>query len=235
MARHATTPELKQRLDSAMETVTHALEASKRIMHNLRPAILEQGLVAALQWMANRFERRTGVACVFRTSHDNPKLPAGVPLVAYRTAQEALTNIERHAGASHIEISLTGAQRAVTLRIADDGHGFDTDSIAVHPKRGIGLRNMMERMEAIGGQFSISSSPAGTVLLAHILLVDDHPLVRDVLRARLEAVPQFEVVAEAGGAQEALEQARHCTVDLVLMDINMRGGNGIEATARFSE
>jgi|EP01034_Spumella_vulgaris_P042756 DNA-binding NarL/FixJ family response regulator len=68
-----------------------------------------------------------------------------------------------------------------------------------------------------------------------ILLVDDHPLVRDGLRARLEAVPQFEVVAEAGGAQEALEQARHCTVDLVLMDINMRGGNGIEATARFSE
>lgn len=68
-----------------------------------------------------------------------------------------------------------------------------------------------------------------------ILLVDDHPLVRDGLRARLEAVPQFEVVAEAGGAQEALEQARHGNVDLVLMDINMRGGNGIEATAQFSE
>jgi DNA-binding NarL/FixJ family response regulator len=68
-----------------------------------------------------------------------------------------------------------------------------------------------------------------------ILLVDDHPLVRDGLRARLEAMPQFEVVAEAGGAQEALEQARHCDIDLVLMDINMRGGNGIEATAQFSE
>jgi DNA-binding NarL/FixJ family response regulator len=66
-----------------------------------------------------------------------------------------------------------------------------------------------------------------------ILLVDDHPLVRDGLRARLEAVPQFDVVAEAGGAQEALEQARLCSVDLVLMDINMRGGNGIEATAQF--
>jgi DNA-binding NarL/FixJ family response regulator len=68
-----------------------------------------------------------------------------------------------------------------------------------------------------------------------ILLVDDHPLVRDGLRARLEAMPQFDVVAEAGGAQEALEQARHCDIDLVLMDINMRGGNGIEATAQFSE
>jgi DNA-binding NarL/FixJ family response regulator len=68
-----------------------------------------------------------------------------------------------------------------------------------------------------------------------ILLVDDHPLVRDGLRARLEAVPQFKVVAEAAGVQEALDQARQCAVDLVLMDINLRGGNGIDATARFSE
>ncbi len=66
-----------------------------------------------------------------------------------------------------------------------------------------------------------------------ILLVDDHPLVRDGLRARLEAMPQFEVVAEAGGAAEALEQAGRCDIDLVLMDINMRGANGIEATAQF--
>ncbi|WP_256077692.1 response regulator transcription factor [Massilia sp. YIM B04103] len=68
-----------------------------------------------------------------------------------------------------------------------------------------------------------------------ILLVDDHPLVRDGLRARLEAMPQFDVVAEAGGAAEALEQASVQTPDLVLMDINMRGVNGIEATAQFRE
>jgi len=68
-----------------------------------------------------------------------------------------------------------------------------------------------------------------------ILLVDDHPLVRDGLRARLEAMPQFEVVGEAGSAGEALEGARAHQPDLVLMDINMRGVNGIEATARFRE
>lgn len=68
-----------------------------------------------------------------------------------------------------------------------------------------------------------------------ILLVDDHPLVRDGLRARLEAMPQFEVVAEADGAAEALEQAARHPVDLVLMDINMRGANGIEATAQFKQ
>ncbi|WEF35472.1 response regulator [Pseudoduganella chitinolytica] len=68
-----------------------------------------------------------------------------------------------------------------------------------------------------------------------ILLVDDHPLVRDGLRARLEAVPAFEVVGEAGSADEALEVAHAHAPDLVLMDINMRGKNGIEATAAFRE
>jgi DNA-binding NarL/FixJ family response regulator len=66
-----------------------------------------------------------------------------------------------------------------------------------------------------------------------ILLVDDHPLVRDGLRARLEAMGQFEVVGEAGSAAEALDEAARSAPDLVLMDINMRGTNGIEATAQF--
>jgi DNA-binding NarL/FixJ family response regulator len=68
--------------------------------------------------------------------------------------------------------------------------------------------------------------------LIRILLADDHPLVRDGLRARLEAVPHLQVVAEAGTGAEALERA--ADADLVLMDINMRGGSGIEATAQVT-
>jgi DNA-binding NarL/FixJ family response regulator len=67
----------------------------------------------------------------------------------------------------------------------------------------------------------------------HILLVDDHPLVRDGLRARLEAIPHFAVVAEAGSADEALHHAATRTIDLALMDINLNGMNGIELTARL--
>ncbi|BDT58379.1 DNA-binding response regulator [Massilia varians] len=66
-----------------------------------------------------------------------------------------------------------------------------------------------------------------------ILLVDDHPLVRDGLRARLEAAPRLRVVGEAGSGQEAIAQAGACRPDLVLMDVNMKGGSGIEATARL--
>ena len=69
----------------------------------------------------------------------------------------------------------------------------------------------------------------------HILLVDDHPLVRDGLRARLETIPHFTVVAEAGNASEALELADKQNIDLALMDINLAGGmNGIELTGRFN-
>ena len=68
----------------------------------------------------------------------------------------------------------------------------------------------------------------------HIMLVDDHPLVRDGLRARLEAVPHFRVVAEADSGAEVLALAGGTRIDLVLMDITMRDGSGIEATARLT-
>ncbi|MDB5765658.1 MAG: two component transcriptional regulator, LuxR family [Collimonas fungivorans] len=70
--------------------------------------------------------------------------------------------------------------------------------------------------------------------ITKIMLVDDHPLVRDGLRARLEAVPGFAIVAEAGSADEALQRAGEQAIDLVLMDINLRGSsNGIDLTAQF--
>lgn len=68
-----------------------------------------------------------------------------------------------------------------------------------------------------------------------LLLVDDHPLVRDGVRVRLEAVPHFEVVGEAGDAEAALEAARTLAPDLALMDIGMRGMNGIALTEKFAE
>lgn len=68
----------------------------------------------------------------------------------------------------------------------------------------------------------------------HIMIVDDHPLVRDGLRARLESIPQFDVVAEAGNAAEAHEHAKNTEIDLVLMDINLAGANGIEVTRQLN-
>jgi len=174
MARHSDTPELLARINSATETVTLAIEASQRIMHNLRPAILEQGLVAALQWMAARFERRTGVACVLRTppsltpalSH----LPGGVPLVAYRTAQEALTNITKHAQASRVEIDLSLAGGVLSLEVSDNGRGLSQEDLA--KARSFGIRGLHERAGTVNGWVDLSSGPGGTTLILSVPLHD---------------------------------------------------------------
>ena len=76
-------------------------------------------------------------------------------------------------------------------------------------------------------------SDVATVPPVHIMLVDDHPLVRDGLRARLETAPHFRVVAEATCGSEALARAETGGIDLVLMDINMPGGSGLDATAQL--
>ena len=170
MARHSNSAELLARLNSAQETVSLAIESSQRIMHNLRPAILEQGLLAALQWMAARFERRTGVSCQLRTPQAVPPLPSGVPLVAYRTAQEALTNITKHAQASRVEIDLSMAGGVLSLEISDNGCGLSPDDLA--KARSFGIRGLHERAGTVGGWVDLSSGAGGTTLILSIPLQD---------------------------------------------------------------
>jgi two-component system NarL family sensor kinase len=98
------------------------------------------------------------------------RLPQVVGTVLFRIAQEALTNIERHADAHRISLSLERRRHELALAIEDDGAGFDTEDVAVHPQRGIGLRNMMERLDAIGGHLDIASSAAGTTVCASVEL-----------------------------------------------------------------
>jgi signal transduction histidine kinase len=164
--RHSDSEEIGQRARSALEVVTHAIEASKRIMHNLHPAILEQGLVAALQWMASRFEKRTGIACTFRTSHESLQLPAGVPLVAYRTAQEALTNITKHANATRVSMDLSLASGFLSLEVSDNGVGLSESDLA--KARSFGIRGLHERASTVGGWVDLSSGGQGTTLILSI-------------------------------------------------------------------
>ena len=166
IGRHVESPEVQQRLSAALETVAHAVEASQRIMHNLRPAILEQGLVAALQWMAGRFGKREGLVCNFRSSHDNLQLPTGVPLVVYRFAQEALTNVSKHARATKVLIDLSLSGGVLSLEVSDNGRGLGADDAT--KAGGFGLRGLHERARHVGGWVEVSSSTAGTVLLLSV-------------------------------------------------------------------
>ena len=168
IARHSSSPQIVSRVQSAIETVTHAVESSQRIMHNLRPAILEQGLAAALHWIALRFERRTGVECQIRLPKQPLELPTGVPLVAYRTAQEALTNISKHAQATRVRIDLSLAGGVLSLEISDNGRGLSQEDLA--KARSFGIRGLHERATTVGGWIDLSSGSQGTTLILSVPL-----------------------------------------------------------------
>lgn len=168
LRRHAGSDTMQQRAVGALELLTHAIDASKRIMHNLRPAILEQGLVPALQWMAGNFERRTGIACRLHSPPDSPALPPGVPLVAYRTAQEALTNVSKHARATRVEMELSLGAGVLSLEVADNGRGMtEADRAKAHS---FGLRGLQERADTVGGWIDLASRPGGTSLILSVPL-----------------------------------------------------------------
>ncbi|OYO25735.1 cache domain-containing protein [Janthinobacterium sp. PC23-8] len=157
--------------ERAAEQLNKVLGEVRRISHNLRPAILDDlGLGAALDHLVHEYNDSSRAQAGFAASPPGAGegLPDMVNTVLFRIAQEALTNSERHAHASTVAVSLREAQGAVELRIEDNGGGFDADGIALHPQRGIGLRNMTERMEAIGGSLHIASSASGTVVLARL-------------------------------------------------------------------
>ena len=166
--RHSQSPAVQQRVAGALETVTHAIEASQRVMHNLRPAILEQGLVPALQWMAQRFAKRTGIECAFSTSHEKLRLPPGVPLVAYRSAQEALTNVSKHAMAQRVEISLSLSAGVLLLEISDNGCGLAPLDLV--KARSFGIRGLHERASTVGGWIDLTSNRSGTTLILSVPL-----------------------------------------------------------------
>jgi signal transduction histidine kinase len=166
--RHAEPGPLQQRAAAGLELLTHAIDASKRVMHNLRPSILDEGLVPALQWMARNFERRTGIECQLHTSDDQPALPAGVPLVAYRFAQEALTNVSKHAQASRVVVELQTGAGVLQLEVADNGRGITEADRA--KARSFGLRGLQERAATVGGWVDVSSRPGATALILSVPL-----------------------------------------------------------------
>jgi signal transduction histidine kinase len=150
----------------------HAMGASQRIMMNLRPAILDQGLLAALQWLSESFHTRTGIKATVQANHASIQTNQAIALTAYRTAQEALTNASKHAQCSQVKIELSDAEGVLTLEISDNGQGISPEQL--QKPTAFGIRGLKERAKVVGGWLDISSQVGqGTSLILSIPLNQD--------------------------------------------------------------
>ncbi|MEM5316964.1 AAA family ATPase [Paraburkholderia sp. JHI869] len=154
--------ELVEQSEALTTLVDETMQVVRGVIASLRPAALDTGIVAALEWLAAGFNRSNRTVCQLRVHDEDIVVSEQRAIVLFRVAQEALTNVARHAGASEVIIMLEQTHGACVLEVRDDGLGFDPLTTR---KRSFGLAGMEERVLMLGGQFNVISSPgAGTVI-----------------------------------------------------------------------
>lgn len=150
-------PAVHEQIQSATRQIDTTIKAVRAIINDLRPAVLDLGLHAAVDWQAREFERRSGIACHVHIDHEEFKLDEQRATALFRIVQESLSNIMRHARASNVLIEIVRRDGCLLMKIVDDGIGLAPDS-AKKPNA-FGLTGIKERVHALGGTFSIENAP----------------------------------------------------------------------------
>jgi PAS domain S-box-containing protein len=151
-------PEASQRALTMCGLIDKNIEDVRGMAFRLRPGVLDDlGLVDALEWYTADFERRTEITCVFEHK-DVPGLNEGISTAAYRIAQEALTNVARHASAGRVDVALKSKNGLLTLAVIDDGKGFNAQDLTLESE-GLGVAGMRERATLVGGALEVHTQP----------------------------------------------------------------------------
>ncbi len=165
----------RRRLEDCIEIAETARESIQTLSRQLRPMILDDlGLSEALHWYAQSQSER--LQCRIQVRDPVPALSSTLETAVFRVVQEAINNAVRHGEATHIEIAVAVADGAVSLRIRDDGHGFDPDPRPDPRTPGQGLPGMRERARLLGGRLTITTRPnAGTLVEMQIPITEPPP------------------------------------------------------------
>jgi two-component system sensor histidine kinase UhpB len=158
--RREAPPELAEELAETGAVASRAMDELLTLARRLRPTMLDDlGLEAALASLVEEVDRGNEIQAAFESDGDLSTLPPETQLVAYRVAQEALTNAVQHGHAEHVRVRLNRTGEGLELRVADDGSGLDRELAAA----GLGIAGMRERALLVGGRLEIDSEPgAGT-------------------------------------------------------------------------
>ncbi|MFL5518129.1 MAG: PAS domain S-box protein, partial [Gemmatimonadales bacterium] len=150
--------ELAEWVQSIVQRIDGTIDSVRRIATDLRPSILDHlGLVAAIEWQAQEFQRRTSVTTAVRVSQPEITVDDILATAVFRMLQETLTNVARHAHATRVDIDLTVGDVDMTLHVRDDGRGITPAEIA--GGRSLGLVGLRERAIACGGMLFIEGTP----------------------------------------------------------------------------
>jgi PAS domain S-box-containing protein len=149
-------PALRDKIAVMVPGAERLIETTQAISSTMRPGVLDDlGLVAAIEWLAADFEKRTGLACIATLPATDIALDLGFAVAVFRIVQEALTNVIRHAKATRVEIRLRATEGELALEVEDDGRGITPQQIA--DPRSLGLFSMRERAAALGGTVDFRS------------------------------------------------------------------------------
>jgi signal transduction histidine kinase len=163
---------LERKITSTQRLVEKSVDIVHRFARELRPTVLDDlGLIPALHSFMTNFTKRTGIRTSLTAFAGVEQLVSAERTVLFRVAQEALTNVARHAHASRVEVSIQERTDCVCMSIKDDGKSFNVER-TLHANGGnrLGLLGMRERLEMVGGKLVVESSPGnGTTIQAHIL------------------------------------------------------------------
>lgn len=160
------------RIEDSVQLVEETAMQVRNVMADLHPTVLEDyGLTAALRWYAERFKMRTGIPIRVEDAEESERRPSSrLEAALFRVAQEALTNVARHAAATQVSIHLERRKETFRMIIEDDGRGFDPAALwETGDRSGWGLLTMRERIEAFDGHFGLKSAPGrGTKIIVEI-------------------------------------------------------------------
>jgi PAS domain S-box-containing protein len=235
-----------------------AIQSSRSLTAEISPPLLyEQGLVQALSWLARWIAEKHGLSVEVSSEAIPTQLEEGMSILLFESVREILFNVVKHAGVSEARVDVRCTDGKLLIAVVDRGSGFDPESVRSTGASigGFGLFSIRERLGLLGGEMEIESAPgrgtrvtliapirlscppSGQVGSAHIriLLVDDHPIMRDGLTKMFAQEPDIEVVGEASDGETAVELAAKLVPDVVLMDIMMSGLGGVEATRIIRE
>ena len=159
---------LRPRIARAQQALRQAMNSAQQIMRNLRPPILDAGVAAAIEWQLDEFRDRTGIDARFENNTEAVGLPLPLAMAVYRTCQEALTNIAKHAGAQAVDVELMQDDGLLSLEVRDNGRGVKPADL--QKPGSLGLRGLKERAHAAGGSLDVASVRGGTSIVLRLPL-----------------------------------------------------------------